>query len=177
VGSGSEAGVTGQPTTGRAGPIKRVTLWVRDIDAALRVYRDALGLVVIEDKSLAGPSIARMVGLEQASLRIVHLAAPGVDHGWIGLYAISDTQPAALAALPRPDGFPRYGQATIVLTVDDMPAIVARLRGTAGVQFVTEPTEYHKATPGDVTPPGLYREVIFFDPDGIPVSLIEFVPD
>jgi catechol 2,3-dioxygenase-like lactoylglutathione lyase family enzyme len=169
--------MTGQGKAGRAGPVKRVTLWVRDVEASLRVYRDALGLVVIEDKALAGPSIARMVGLSQASLRIVHLAAPGMDHGWVGLYGISDTQPAALQALPRPDGFPRFGQATIVLTVEDMPSIVARLRATAGVQFVTEPTEYRKATSGDVTPPGLYREVIFFDTDGIPVSLIEFVPD
>jgi catechol 2,3-dioxygenase-like lactoylglutathione lyase family enzyme len=168
--------MTAQPTTGRAGPVKRVTLWVRDVEAALRVYRDALGLAVVEDKALAGASIARMVGLEQASLRIVHLAAPGTDHGWVGLYAISDTRPTALPELPRPDGFPRYGQAAIVLTVEDMPAIVARLRVTAGVQFVTEPTEYRKATPGDATPPGLYREVIFFDTDGIPVSLMEFVP-
>jgi len=160
---------------GRAGPVKRVTLWVRDVEAALRVYRDALGLVVIEDKSLSGASIARMVGLSQASLRIVHLAAPGMDHGWIGLYAISDTHPATLPALTRPEGFPRYGQATIVLTVQDMPAIVARLRSTPGVQFVTEPTEYRKTTDGDVTPPGLYREVIFFDTDGIPVSLLEYV--
>lgn len=162
---------------GRAGPVKRVTLWVRDIEAALRVYRDALGLVVIEDKTLAGAPIARMVGLSQADLRIVHLAAAGAEHGWIGLYAITDTQPTALSELPRADGFPRYGQATIVLTVQGMPAIVARLRATPGVQFVTEPTEYRKATPGDITPPGLYREVIFFDTDGIPVSLLEYVPD
>ena len=141
------------------------------------MYRDALGLAVIEDKLLEGDSIGRMVGRRQANLRIVHLAPPGVAHGWVGLYAIRDTQPTALPALPRPDGFPRYGQATIVLTVQDMPAIVARLRATAGVQFVTEPTEYRKATPGDVTPPGLYREVIFFDTDGIPVSLMEYVPD
>ncbi|MCC6171724.1 MAG: VOC family protein [Gammaproteobacteria bacterium] len=165
-----------EPTAGRAGPVKRVTLWVRDVEAALRVYRDALGLQVIEDKSLASPGIARMVGLSEASLRIVHLAAPGHDHGWIGLYAISDTQPAPMQALPRPEGFPRYGQATIVLGVQDMPAIVGRLRATPEVQFITEPTEYRKTSAGDATPPGLYREVIFFDPDGIPVSLMEFVP-
>jgi catechol 2,3-dioxygenase-like lactoylglutathione lyase family enzyme len=159
-----------------AGPVKRVTLWVRDAEASLRVYRDALGLQVIEDKRLGGAGIARMVGLEQASLRIVHLAAPGMAHGWVGLYAITDTQPAPMRELPRPDGFPRHGQATIVLEVRDMPTIVERLRGTPGVTFVTEPTEYRKTTPGDATPPGLYREVIFFDPDGVPVSLMEFVP-
>lgn len=161
---------------GRAGPIKRVTLWVRDAEASMRVYRDALGLQVIEDKVISGAGIARMVGLEEASLRVVHLAAPGMEHGWVGLYAISDTKPAPMQSLPRPDGFPRYGQATVVLTVSDMPVIVARLRTTAGVQFVTEPTEYRKTTAGDATPPGLYREVIFFDPDGVPVALMEYVP-
>jgi catechol 2,3-dioxygenase-like lactoylglutathione lyase family enzyme len=169
-------GGTVAPVAAAAGPVKRVTLWVRDAEASLRVYRDALGLEVLEDKRLAGAAIARMVGLEQASLRIVHLGAAGTDHGWVGLYAIGDTAPAPMRALPRPDGFPRHGQATVVLDVHDMPVLVARLRATPGVTFVTEPTEYRKAAPGDATPPGLYREVIFFDPDGIPVSLIEFVP-
>ena len=54
---------------------------MRDIEAALRVYRDALGLVVVEDKALAGVGIARMVGLAEAALRIVHLAEPGPDYG------------------------------------------------------------------------------------------------
>jgi catechol 2,3-dioxygenase-like lactoylglutathione lyase family enzyme len=168
--------MSGAEAAGPAGPLKRVTLWVRDAEASLRVYRDAIGLAVIEDKALAGAAIARMVGLEQASLRIVHLAAAGADHGWVGLYEISNTRPAPMQALPPPGGFPRYGQATIVLTVTNMPRIVERLRATPGVRFVTEPTEYRKTTAGDATPPGLYREVIFFDPDGVPVSLMEFVP-
>ncbi len=167
---------SGGSGAGKAGPIKRITIWVRDPEASLRVYRDALGLGVIEDKRIGGPAIARMVGLEEASLRIVHLAAAGMDHGWVGLYAISDTKPAPMQSLPRPEGFPRYGQAAVVLMVSDMPAIVARLRATPGVQFVTEPSEYRKTTSGDATPPGIYREVIFFDPDGVPVSLMEFVP-
>ena len=162
--------------TGQAGPLKRVTLWVRDIEASLRVYHDALGLQVVEDKSLAGPLIARQVGLAEARLRIVHLAAGGQEHGWIGLYAISDTQPAPMQSLPRPDGFPRYGQAAVVLSVQGLAAIVTRLRAVPGVQFITEPTEYRKTTPGDSTPAGIYRETIFFDPDGIPVSLMEYTP-
>lgn len=168
--------MTATSGAGRAGPIKRVTIWVRDAEASLRVYRDALGLQVIEDKTLAGAPIARMVGLEQASLRIVHLAADGAGQGWVGLYEITQTQPVPMQALPAPGGFPRYGQASIVLPVTDMPQIVERLRTTHGVRFVTEPTEYRKTTAGDATPPGLYREVIFFDPDGVPVALMEFVP-
>jgi catechol 2,3-dioxygenase-like lactoylglutathione lyase family enzyme len=158
------------------GPLKRVTLWVRDIDASLAVYRDALGLAVLEDKQLSGPQIARMVGLEQADLRIVHLGPEGATQGWVGLYAITDTAPRPMAALPAPGGFPRYGQATLVFTTGQMAEVIARLRALPGLRFVTEPTEYVKTTPGDTTPPGRYSEAIFFDPDGIPVSVIGYAP-
>lgn len=159
------------------GPVKRVTLWVRDAEKSLRVYRDALGLAVIEDKRLSGPAIARMVGLEQASLRIVHLAAPGADYGWIGLYEISATRPT-MSELQSPGGFPRYGQATVVVTTDSMASVVEKLRKTPQVRLITEPTEYVKSTstPGDATPPGRYSECIFFDPDDIPVSLMGYAP-
>lgn len=157
------------------GPIKRVTLWVRDAERSLAVYRDALGLTVVEDKRVAGPAIARMVGLQQATLRIVHLAAPETEYGWIGLYEISAAEPA-LGALATPDGFPRYGQATLVLTTDAMHDVVARLRGTVGVRLITEPTEYVKTTGGDATPPGRYSECIFLDADGFAVSLMGYAP-
>ncbi len=163
-------------TASPTGPVKRITLWVRDIDSSLAVYRDALGLAVIEDKQLAGAGIGRMVGLDSASLRIVHLAPPDADHGWIGLYAISDTVPRPMAALPAPASFPLYGQATIVLPTTQMDAVVARLRAIPSVRFITGPTEYVKTTAGDVTPPGRYSEAIFFDPDGVPVSLMGYAP-
>lgn len=158
-----------------AGPVKRVTLWVRDAEASLRVYRDALGLTVLEDKEIAGANIGRMVGLQEASLRIVHLGLPESTHGWIGLYQIKDAKPRAVASLARPEGFPRYGQATIVITTDRMTEIVPKLRALR-VRFLTEPTEYLKTTPGDATPPGRYSEAIFFDPDDIPVSLMGYTP-
>lgn len=156
------------------GPLKRVTLWVRDVEASLAVYRGALGLAVLEDKQLAGPAIARMIGLEQARLRIVHLGPVGATHGWVGLYAITDTAPRPMAALPAPTGFPSYGQATLVFTTDQMAEVLARLRELPTVRFVTEPTEYVKTTAGEATPPGRYSEAIFFDPDGVPVSLIGY---
>lgn len=158
------------------GPLKRVTLWVRDIDASLEVYRDALGLAVLEDKCLSGAQIARMVGLEQAELRIVHLAPSGATHGWVGLYAITHTAPRPMAEVPATVGFPCYGQATLVFTTDRLAEVVARLRTRRAIRFVTEPTEYVKTTAGDATPPGRYAETIFLDPDGIPVSLIGYEP-
>jgi len=156
--------VAADRVVGLTEPLKRVTLWVRSAEASLRLYRDALGLEVIEDKVLAGPHLAKVVGLEEATLRIVHLAAPGATHGWVGLYELS-------AAPDRP----AYGQATIVFTTDRLPELLARVRGL-GLRFLTEPAEYVKTTAGDVTPPGRYSEAIFFDPDGVPVSLMGFAP-
>ena len=157
-------------------PLKRVTLWVRDVEASLALYRDALGLEVLEDKQIGGPQIARMVGLEQATLRIVHLGPRGATHGWVGLYAISNTAPRPMAALPAPTGFPLYGQATLVFTTGQMTEAVARLREVPGVRLVTEPTEYHKAVASEAMPAGYYSEVIFFDPDGVPVALSGYRP-
>lgn len=163
-------------TVAAVGPLKRITLWVRDIEASLAVYRDALGLAVLEDKRLSGPQIARMVGLEQADLRVVHLGPAGSTHGWVGLYAIENTAPAPMAALAAPSGFPRHGQATLVFTTDAMTPIVEKLRRLSSVRFIAGPTEYVKTTPGDATPPGTYSEAIFFDPDGVPVSLMGYAP-
>lgn len=67
-----------------APPLKRVTLWVRNLERSLALYRDLLGLEVLEEKQLQGAAIAKMVGLEEASLRIVHLGRPGESFGWIG---------------------------------------------------------------------------------------------
>ncbi len=36
------------------------------------------------------------------------------------------------------------------------------------------PIDYPKPAGSGPTPAGRYREVVFFDPDGVPVSLIQF---
>jgi len=157
------------------GPLKRVTIWVRDIDASLALYRDVIGLDVIEDKTVAGPHIAAMVGLQEATLRIVHLAPAGATHGWIGLYALSSAQPpVTMTAAPQPAAL-AYGQVSVVIPTDAIDRILPQLRAR-GVRFLTEPKEYVKTTAGDTTPPGRYTEAIFFDPDGVMVSLMGFVP-
>ncbi|MCS6946236.1 MAG: VOC family protein [Steroidobacteraceae bacterium] len=153
---------------------KRVTLWVRDAERSLRLYRDVLGLTVIEDKRVSGTAIAKMVRLQEVQLRIVHLARPGATSGWLGLYEIGSARPP-LAPDAASGGFPRYGQTTLVFTVDAVPQTLERLRGL-DLQLVAGPTEYDKHTPGEATPPGRYREAICLDPDGIPLSLIDYRP-
>jgi len=158
------------------GPVKRVTIWVRDAERSLRLYRDLLGLEVIEDKRLAGADIARIIGLDTAALRIVHLSSGGATHGWIGLYELADAEPQVAELPPPPPDRPAYGQVAIVLTTERMAELLPQLRAE-GVTFLAPPQpEYVKSTPGGATPPGRYSEALFFDPDGVLVSLMGYAP-
>lgn len=160
----------------RVGPVKRVTLWVRDVEASLVLYRDLLGLCVIEDKLLEGPAVASLLGLDAGRLRIVHLAAGEAQtHGWVGLYALTGARPAP-ASLPPPDP-QRFslGQAAVVFETREFDDILRRL-DAGGYRFLGRPIDYVKPSGGGPTPAGRYREAVFFDPDGIPVSVIQYEP-
>lgn len=154
------------------GAVQRVTLWVRDADRSLALYRDLLGLPVLEDKLVPGPYIGRMVGYEAAGLRIVHLGT-GED-GWVGLYELRDATPAP-AQLPPPPPRLAHGQATVVFRATGVEALAPRLQA-AGYRFLLPPAAYVKAEGTPLFPAGRYIEAIFYDPDGIPVSLIERQP-
>jgi catechol 2,3-dioxygenase-like lactoylglutathione lyase family enzyme len=152
-----------------APPLKRVTLWVRNLERSLALYRDVLGLEVLEEKQLQGAAIASMVGLEEASLRIVHLGRAGEPLGWIGLYEIRDTAPRPMGETGSPRQFPLYGQATLVFETTGVTEISARLAALEGVTIMAGPTAYARVD-------GTFQELIFLDPDGIPVSLMGFTP-
>lgn len=162
-------------TSFRTGPVKRVTIWVRDIERSLDLYRDVLGLGVIEDKTIGGPYVTRMIGYEDGRLRIVHLGARDCDFGWIGLYALSGTTPPATALpAPRKDRLV-LGQAAIVLESPDLERIAARLEAE-GYEFLLRPQVYVKDNDSPGMPAGRYAETIFFDPDGVPVSIMSYSP-
>jgi catechol 2,3-dioxygenase-like lactoylglutathione lyase family enzyme len=156
-------------------PVKRVTIWVRDLERSLAVYHGILGLTVVEEKVLEGPAIAAMVNLRTCRLRIAHLAAEGSDHGLVGLYEVSAADPP-LPALPRqPRDRLSYGQATIVLYTGRLGEIVPRLEAE-GLDMLRTPVSYVRERSADMFAAGRYTELIFFDPDGVPVSLLGYEP-
>lgn len=157
------------------GPVKRVTLWCRDAERSLALYRDILGLTVIEDKVVSGEAIARLAGLRDCTMRIVHLASGDCAHGWIGLYEVSDADPMpGEVTVPRGDRI-TYGQASIVLQTERLEELVPRLE-RAGFVFMTRPTAYLKTAASPSMPAGRYTETVFFDPDGVPVALFSYEP-
>lgn len=153
--------------------VRRVTIFCRDAEASLRCYRDLLGFEVIEDKRISGAAIARMVGLETCTLRILHLQAGDSPDGLIGLYAIEQGRPAALAR-PEPDSI-KLGQVVIVVYTDHLDQIEPSIRA-AGYAIVSPVKRYVKEVPSAYTPVGTYSEMIFLDPDGVAVNVVQFEP-
>ena len=114
---------------------------VDDVDEAIAFYTGALGFSQVMHPA---PSFAMLV---RGELRLV-LSAPGGGPG--GGQAMAD------GTLPAPGGWNRF-----VLEVDDLVAIVARLR-TEGVRFRN-----------DVVTGIGGNQVIAEDPSGNPIELFE----
>lgn len=152
----------------RTTPVKRTTVFCRDIEKSLALYRDILRLSIAEDKTITGPAMGRMIGLADCKMRIVHLQSEHSDHGLIGLYAVLEPR---LPEAPRPptDRL-HFGQVAVVLFTYEPDVIYNDLR-TAGYTFLTPPTKYVKATDGPMMKAGTYTEMLFFDPDGLLVSI------
>jgi catechol 2,3-dioxygenase-like lactoylglutathione lyase family enzyme len=158
----------------RTTPIRRVTIFCRDVEASLRCYRDLLGYSVIEDKRVEGKEIGRMLGLEECAMRILHLRSGDTPDGLIGLYAIQEGRPAEL---PRPPNLTsiHLGQSVIVVESNHLIEIEAGVKAL-GLPIVSELKSYVKTKPSAYLQVGTYKELIFLDPDGIAVNVVQFEP-
>ena len=151
---------------------ERFTIFCRDLEASLRFYRDALGLLVVEEKTLEGPMAGGLLQLPSCRMRIALLAAAAEAPVIIGLFEISQTP---LNALAPPLGKPAHGQSVLVLSTNRFDALHGTLSAT-GYRFLTPPLAYPKRTPSARSPAGLYREMIVYDPDHVPVSILQIEP-
>jgi catechol 2,3-dioxygenase-like lactoylglutathione lyase family enzyme len=154
-------------------PVRRVTIFCRDAEASLRCYRDMLGFEVIEDKRISGPAIGRMVGLQDCTMRILHLQSSSAPDGLIGLYSIEEGKPAEV---PPPDPTSiKLGQVVVVLYTNHMDVIEPLIRERQ-YTVVSPLKRYVKEQPSAYTPVGTYSEVIFLDPDGVAVNIVQHEP-
>lgn len=117
----------------------QVRYFVQDVGRAVRFYRDHLGFQLVQQ---FGPAMAIV---EQDDLRL-----------WLAGPQASASRPMPDGAQPVPGGWSRF-----VLTVDNLEAVVARLRD-GGVGFRNE----------IVTGPG-GRQILCEDPSGNPIELFE----
>jgi lactoylglutathione lyase len=111
-----------QPTTaGRVTGVFHVGLTVREMDEALRFYRDTLGLELESRYELPGRVVARVVGIESEQVILAWLAVPGSDVR-LELFEYQGIERSSLASRPCDIG---YGH--LCLYVEDLDAIYQRL--------------------------------------------------
>lgn len=151
---------------------ERLTLFCRDLDASLAFYRDLLGLVPVEQKVIEGAAAGGLLQLPPCRMRIA-LLAPAAEAGAVlGLFEIGGV---ALDHMQPPIGRPAHGQTALVLSTRDFDRVHQKLEA-AGTRFLTPPLRYPKRQPSERSPAGIYREMIFYDPDDLLVSVMQIDP-
>lgn len=138
--------------------LRRTTLLVRDLEASLALYRDAMGLEVYYDEMITSRD-----GASQS--RLVLLRANDPNIGALGLWELSD---AAAAPAPSFGESVAPGEIVLLFNTPDLDTVFPAAADTPGVTVLSEPTlrEYPGA---GVT----YRVMVSMlrDPDGHIVEL------
>ena len=150
-------------TEGRVTGFWHAGVTVRDMDAALRFYRDALGLEVESETRLDGAYAGPIVGLEPESILAVFLRVPGTQTR-VELFEYHGLERHPASARPCDPGTGHF-----CLFVDDLDAVHARL---ARCGFA----DRGPVVTIDRGPRTGAKVVYAIDPDGYHVELFERPP-
>lgn len=145
----------------------RATIFVRDLDESLRLYRDLLGLKTRVDTVVEGPRINEIMGTQDYGLKAVILQASDSLIGNIGIYEIigDDRSP-----LPEPSSRVDTvtGDFAVVFITNDIDGITEKVIA-AGYPLVSPPMVLFPNPEAEVQT----REMMFRDHEGVLVNLIE----
>ena len=153
--------------------LRRTTLVVRDIDASLAFYRDALGLEVIYDQRIRTPRDAPSDEAANRALRLVFLRANDDYVGIVGL--LQYTKPAKTPANQGATPF-TPGSIVLLFNAEDLESTFDDARSVLGVRVLSEPslTEYPSY---DGTGKIRVMVSVLTDPDGFVVELNQLLTD
>ena len=156
-------------TQPRISAMVRTALFVRDLDASTRFYRDLLGLKQeFFSGELTEGNAYRLLGVPEGTYtRAMILKVPGPAFGMVGLFELTQpTPPEATRDLSQSN----VGETCLVFYCSDLDPIVEKL-DEGGHRILCRPIRLQI---GDQLK---QREMSFRDPDGIMVNLIEWDPD
>jgi catechol 2,3-dioxygenase-like lactoylglutathione lyase family enzyme len=152
--------------------LRRTTLIVRDIDASLALYRDALGMTVEYDQVLTSPRLGRAGSDGVNRSRLVLLKANDGFIGMLGLWQFLDQTDADR----RPPMAADFTPGTIVLLFNtaDVANAYRAAAASRGVREVSPPTERRYPSPaGDI----VVIVSMLVDPDGHTIELNQLISD
>ena len=147
-------------------PIARATIFVRDIDESLKLYRDILGLKPWFDNHWKGLGINAIMGTEGRELRATVLRSGDTAFGNIGIYQLYKEDGTPPTPSTRNDT--RIGDVAVVFMTTDIDRLTKEIIA-AGYPMISPPVVLmhrdNMAVQG--------REMMFRDRDGVLVNLVQ----
>ena len=145
----------------------RATIFVRDVQESLRLYRDLLGLKVRVDTIVEGDRINAIMGTDGYGLRAVILQSGDSIIGNVGIYEIiGDDRNMLRPPSDRIDT--ATGDFAVVFITNDIDSLTEKIRA-AGYPLISPPMVLFPREDAQVQT----REMMFRDRDGVLVNLIE----
>ena len=153
----------------RLSPMVRAALLVADLERSRAFYTDLLGIAeVFFEGELSEGNTHVLLGVPASTrLRAVILKAPGPAYGMVGLFELSTPTPAPVR---RSSNAANVGDVTLVFYCDQLDPVYEALK-QGGHTIISPPLNL---IIGDFVK---QREMIFRDPDGVLINLIEWDPD
>lgn len=151
---------------------RRITMIVNQMEPALTIYRDILGMNVYYDQEIVVSGKGVPAGEPNSKARLVILKCNDSYIGMLGILQYLDPP------LPPPDPRPepnrvKAGEVVLVMQHDNVEQAYEKLKEVAGVQMFAEPhvSEFPRADGGVFRVEG----ISFFDPNGYFVDLNQVV--
>ena len=154
--------------------MRRTTLIVRDIEASLKLYRDALGMEVIYDQEINRPHSSED---REQKLRLIFLKA---SHDYVGVIGLIDYEygypdhPAHTKPVRR-DGF-TPGNAILLFNTDGLEEKWQAIENAPGIEIISKPKLSRYPGYGGV---GEIRVLVskFYDADGYILEVNQVLRD
>jgi catechol 2,3-dioxygenase-like lactoylglutathione lyase family enzyme len=147
-------------------PMARATIFVRDIDTSLKLYRDILGLKPMFDNYWKGKGINDIQNTDNVELRAVVLMAGDSSVGNIGIYQLYNAKHRPPA--PARNNDTRIGDVAVVFPTRDIWRLFNEIK-SAGYVIISPPVTLIERPRMKQQP----LEMMFRDPDGVLVNLVQ----
>lgn len=153
--------------------LRRTTLIVRDIEASLALYRDALGMEVAYDEELTSPGLSTRYSADgENRSRLVLLKANDDFIGMLGLWQFLDQTEKDLAKPDAADFTP--GEIVLLFNTKDLATTFPSAASAPGVEVVGAPKERRYPSPaGEI----VVMVSTLTDNDGHTIELNQIVSD
>ena len=153
--------------------LRRTTLIVRDIDASLAFYRDALGMEVIYDNEIRTPRDAENLDAADRASRLVFLRA---NDDYIGVLGLMQYLKPVRPAHHQGDEPFSTGSMVLLFNAVDLDTTFAKAREVNRVKVLREPVRVeYPSYDGAGSIPVIVS--ILIDPDGFVIELNQLLVD